>query len=182
MMRRMRCTPGTALLLAVLPLACAHAPDTAQLTAVDQLITANDGAALTLNELGRQRYLLADSLLTLDSDRFAARFADTLTPPSAQALGSQWLTLRHATTMGRDHERVLGELVLAGERLRMLRADIAAGALDAGESAALIAAEQKHHTDVIGGVHAVIDNYRLLQQAWDRRDTVEQLLANTDRP
>lgn len=182
MKRRMRCPPGMALLLAFLPLACTHAPDPAQLTAVDQLITANDGAALTLNELGRQRYLHADSLLTLDSARYAVRFADTLAPSSAQALGSQWLTLRHAAAMGRDHERVLGELILAGERLRLLRADIAAGALDAGAAASLIAAEQKHHSDVIGGVHAVIDNYRLLQQAWDRRDTVEQLLANTDRP
>lgn len=178
----MRSTTGSALLLAALLMACARNPDPDQLTAVDRLITATDGATLTLNELGRQRYELADSLLAQDSARFALRFQDTLEPSSAQVLGGQWLTLHHAATMGRDHERVLGELILAGERLRLLRNDIATGAVAAQQATAMIAAEQKYHAELIGGVHAVMDNYRQLQHAWDRRDTVEKLLANTPMP
>lgn len=178
----MRFPVGTALLISIGLGSCKHAPDPAQLTAVDQLIEATEAAALTLRELNRGRYAEADSLLAADSALFAQRFNDTLYPDDARALGNQWLALRHAAGMGDDHERTLADLIEAAERLRLLRADIAGSAFRDEQAAAVIRAEQERHTAVIGNVHAVIDNYRLLQHAWDRRDTVALLLAGSDAP
>lgn len=181
-------TPGirsacsAAFTASALLMACAPDPDPAQLSAVDQLITATDGALLTLNELDRNRYLRADSLFALSEERFRARLSDTLAPTAAQALGSQWIALRGAAAMGKGHERILAELSAAAERLRLLRTDLAAGAISPEGGRPLIAAEQRRHAETIAGVHAVMDNYRLLQHAWDRRDTVEALLANAPLP
>lgn len=178
-------TPGirqslqTASALSALLLACAKAPDQQQLTAVDQLITATDGAALTLNELDRSRYEEAASMLASDSAAYAWRFGNALRPDEARVLGSQWTTLRGAAAMARDHERVLAELIASAERLRALRNDILIGAMDARSAAGIIANEQERHTEVSAGVLAVIDNYRALQQAWDRRDSVRLLFADT---
>lgn len=174
----MRRAPVAAFFAGALLMSCTHAPDAGQLTAIDRLITATDGAALTLNELDRGRYALADSLFALQADRYAARFDDTLSRAEAQALGSQWTTLSRASELGREHERVLTEAIAAGERLRRLRNDVANGALGSGEAGPLIAQEQRLHAEVMAAVHAVMDNYRLLQQAWDRRDTVELMLSN----
>lgn len=178
----MRSVLGAAFLLSASFLACTHAPDPAQLTAVDQLITATDGAALTLNELDRGRYGRADSLLQVHGAALTQRFGDTLRRDEARALGLQWIALTHADRMGDDHERVLADLTASGERLRLLRNDLATGAITAEHGKAAIAMEQKHHTEVINAVHSVMDNYRMLQQAWDRRDTVHVLLANTPMP
>lgn len=174
----MRRAPVAAFITGALLMSCTHAPDAAQLTAIDRLIAATDGAALTLNELDRGRYALADSLFAQQADRYAVRFADTLSRAEAQALGSQWTALSRAADLGRDHERALAEAIAAGERLRRLRNDVAAGALQREQAEPLIAREQRLHAEVMAGVHAVMDNYRLLQQAWDRRDTVETMLAN----
>ncbi len=174
-----RQTMHVASALSALLVACAKAPDQHQLSAVDQLITATDGAALTLNELDRSRYEEAVSMLTSDSAAYAWRFSDTLRPEEARVLGSQWTTLRGASTMARDHERVLAELIASAERLRALRNDLLSGAMDAARAASIIADEQKHHTEVSAGVLVVIDNYRALQQAWDRRDSVNLLFADT---
>ena len=160
--------------------ACGQVPDPAQLTAVDQLITATDAAVLTLNELDRSRYARMDSLFAGERTRFDARFADTLGRDAAGMLGSQFILLRAAGTMGKDHERVLARLIEDSERLRWLRNDLANNALDAKEAAPLIAQEQRQHADVISGVHAVMDNYRLVQHAWDRADSVATLLADTE--
>lgn len=158
-------------------LACAEAPDPAQLTAVDQLISATDGAMLTLNELDRGRYIRSDSLFALQQAGFNARFADTLARDAANGLGAQYLALRAAATMGRDHNRLLNDLVTAGERLRDLRKRLADGTMERPDGANAIAAEQQLHTALIEGVHVVMDNYRILQHAWDRRDSVAHWLA-----
>lgn len=168
-----------ALIASALLMACAAPPAPEQITAVDQLISATDGAMLTLNELDRGRYVRADSLLRMQGEVFAQRFADTLGRNEARALGLQWIALTHAGGMGADHERILSDLIASGERLRVLRSDLANGAITSESAKAVIASEQKRHTEAIIAVHAVMDNYRLLQQAWDRRDTVQVLLANT---
>ncbi|MBK8499747.1 MAG: hypothetical protein IPL52_13260 [Flavobacteriales bacterium] len=98
------------------------------------------------------------------------------------ALGSQYIVLRAAGTMGTDHERVLADIGSASERLRLLRNDLTAGAIAPKSAAALIATEQQQHTGLIDAVHRVIDNYKLVQQAWDRRDSVAVLLADTNTP
>ncbi|MBK9175044.1 MAG: hypothetical protein IPM46_01655 [Flavobacteriales bacterium] len=170
------------LIASALLMACTAPPAPEQITALNQLITATDGAMLTLNELDRGRYGRADSLLQLHGEGFAQRFEDTLVRDEARALGLQWIALTHAESMGADHERVLGDLIASGERLRVLRNDLATGALNSVEGKVAIALEQKRHTEVINAVHAAMDNYRLLQQAWDRRDTVQVLLANTAMP
>jgi len=171
-----------AFVMCALMSACAKPPDQQQIAAVDQLITATDAASLTMNELNRARYAEADSQRSADSSLYAARFAEALRPEEARALGNQWVALNGAHAMARDHERVLIELIASAERLRALRHDIANGAFDREQAAPLIATEQQLHTEMIGGVHAVIDNYRLLQQAWDRRDTVASYFAHSATP
>lgn len=171
-----------ALLAGTLLMACAAAPDPQQLTAVDQLIAATDAASLALRELDRGRYTRADSLFGDQDSALRARFAQPLRPEAAQPLASQWIALRHAAAMGADHERVLGELLASAERLRALRSDIAQGAVAPRAAAPLIAAEQQRHAAVMDAAHAVMDNYRILQRAWDRRDTVRTLLATQHLP
>lgn len=168
--------------LSALLLACATPPDPLQLTAVDQLISATDAASLALRELDRGRYERADSLFAHQDSAFRARFAVNLAPPAAAPLANQWIALSNAADMGRDHERVLGELLVAAERLRILRKDLTDGAIAPKEAATLLATEQKLHTSIIDATHGVIDNYRILQRAWDRRDTVLTLLATNHLP
>lgn len=173
---------GAALLTGAVLQSCTQPPDPAQLTAVDQLISATDGALLTLNELDHERYVRADSLFDGEEARFTARFGDTLSRPEAKALGSQWIALSRAGSMGSDHMRTLAELASTTERLRALRNDIATGACGSDDASNYIAEEQRRHIGLMGSVHAVMDNYRLLQQAWDRRDTVTALLAQQPMP
>lgn len=162
--------------------ACAEAPDTAQITAVDQLISATDGAMLTLNELDRERYVRSDSLFIAQQGAFTNRFTDTLGRDAASALGKQFLALRTSAAMGRDHVRVLDDLIASGDRLRRLRTQLAQGSMRRADGASAIAAEQAHHTALIVGVHGVMDNYRVLQRAWDRRDSVANWLADAKAP
>jgi hypothetical protein len=159
--------------------ACRKAPDPAQLTAVDQLISATDAALLTLNELDRGRYQRSDSLYHMQAGLFRGRFADTLAPAEAKMLGDQYITLRAADHMGDDHERILADIATSTERLRALRSDLAAGAIDQEDGTSLITAEQRRHIELIEGVHGIIDNYRMLQKAWDRRDSVALLLSDS---
>lgn len=173
---------GSAFATSALLWSCVQPPDPAQLTAMDQLITATDGALLTLNELDRGRYTLADSLFGMEESGFRARFADTLSKTEARALGNQWIALSRAGAMGTDHMRVLDELGSTAERLRSLRKDVADGAFSGKEAMPLIAEEQRRHIGLMSSVHAVMDNYRVLQQAWDRRDTVTALLAQQQLP
>ncbi|MBL0127165.1 MAG: hypothetical protein IPP83_06825 [Flavobacteriales bacterium] len=177
-----RTVRSAALLLGVLVVGCAEPAQPAQLTAVDQLIFATDGATLTLNELDRERYDRSDSMFAFQQPLFTDRFTDTLNPVAAQALGSQYISLRASANMGRDHVRVLDELITTSARLRILRKRLADGTMDRNDGATAIAAEQQHHTAVIVGVHVIMDNYRQLQRAWDRRDTVNTLLALGQQP
>lgn len=163
-------------------MACHQAPDPGQLTAVDQAISATEAAMFTLHELDRGRYQRGDSLFAEQRAAFTGRFRDTLGRNTARILGGQFITLRASAAMSRDHEHVLADITSSGERLRALRADLASGALRKEEGASLIAAEQQRHTALIGAVHNVIDNYRALQQAWDRRDTVALLLSDAVLP
>ena len=177
-----RTLPIAAFATCVLWTACSQPPDPAQLAAVDQLITVTDAALLTLNELDRNRYLRSDSLLAQQQAGFEARFDDTLDRATALALGSQYIVLRAAEQMGTDHERVIAEIANASERLRNLRIDLAAGAIEPKSAGALIAAEQQQHSALIDAVHHVIDNYKLVQQAWDRRDSVAMRFADLNTP
>lgn len=173
---------GSAFATSALLWSCVQPPDQAQLTALDQLISATDGALLTLNELDRKRYSLADSLFGVEESGFMARFSDTLSKPEARALGNQWIALSRSGAMGSDHMRVLDALATTAERLRVLRKDVADGAMSGKDAAPLVAEEQRRHIGLMNSVHAVMDNYRMLQQAWDRRDTVTALLAQQPIP
>lgn len=166
--------------LSLMLMACEQPANPAQLGALDNLISATDAAMLTLNELDRGRYDRSDSLFASQQAAFSDRFRDTLGRDAAQALGAQFVTLRSAAVMGNEHERVLTEIAANLERLRKLREDIATGALEASQSAPYLKEEQQRHTAAIEAVHRVIDNYKLIQHAWDRRDTVDLLLADTN--
>ena len=82
--------------------------------------------------------------------------------------------------MGSDHERLLADITSSSERLRVLRSDLSNGSIQKEKGALLIGHEQQRHTAIIEEVHHVIDNYRTLQQAWDRRDTVAVLLSEAN--
>ena len=160
--------------------ACRQAPDPAQLTAVDQLISATDAAVLTLNELDRGRYRRSDSLFRDQQAGFASLFEDTLGRHAATVLADQYIALRASAAMGSDHERLLADITSSSERLRVLRSDLSNGSIQKEKGALLIGHEQQRHTAIIEEVHHVIDNYRTLQQAWDRRDTVAVLLSEAN--
>lgn len=182
MTRGIRWPFPTAFALSALLMACAAPPDPQQLTAVDQLISATDAASLALRELDGARYERADSIFGQQDSALRARFQDTLDGGTARPLASQWIALRHAQAMGAEHGRVLHELLTSAERLRTLRGDLAKSAIGPKEATVIIAAEQQRHTALIEGAHGVMDNYRILQRAWDRRDTVLALLAIEQRP
>ncbi|MCB9183291.1 MAG: hypothetical protein H6591_05185 [Flavobacteriales bacterium] len=182
MTRGIRIALGSAFATSALLWSCAQPPDPAQLTALDQLISATEGALLTLNELDQARYERADSLFREEETDFRERFSDTLSRPEAKALGNQWITLSEAADMGAGHAHALATLDATSERLRALRQDIAEGAFSTAEAQPLIAEEQRRHIGLMSSVHAVMENYRLLQQAWDRRDTVTALLAQQPLP
>lgn len=182
MTRGIRIALGSAFATSALLWSCVQPPDPAQITAVDQLISATEGAILTLNELDRARYERADSLFHQEESDFLERFSDTLSRPEAKALGNQWITLSEAADMGAGHAHALDALAATDVRLRALRHDIAEGAFSSKEAQPLIAEEQRRHIGLMSSVHAVLDNYRLLQHAWDRRDTVTALLAQQPLP
>jgi len=162
---------------------CRTPPDTAQLLTVDSLITTVDAAMLTLNELDRGRYQRTDSLFQVQRPLFEARFKDTLDRESADALGNQFLALRTAADMGRDHEQVLNDLGTTTERLHALRLDLQNGAMEpeAGRTAigSEVAAWSLLETNVLG----VIDNYRVVQRTWENMAHIDPMLvAKTKLP
>lgn len=178
MIHGIRCTACCALAWGALAMGCAPAkPDPAQLSTVDSLITTTAAALLTLNELDAGRYHRLDSTYEATSSTFRARFNDTLDRTSARVLGDQYLLLRGARKLGDDHLRVTTDLRSTSERLHALRNDLAQGAIAPGKAGNLIDRERTQHAALTDEVYLVIANYRAVQQAWDRRDTVEQLLS-----
>jgi hypothetical protein len=97
-------------------------------------------------------------------------------------LGDQYLLLRGARRLGADHLRVANDLRSTSERLHALRNDLAQGAIAPEKALDLIGRESTQHAALTDEVYLVIANYRAVQQAWDRRDTVEQLLSLSALP
>lgn len=183
MIHGIRCTACSALAWGALAMGCAPAtPDPAQLSTVDSLITTTAAALFTLNELDAGRYHRLDSTYEATSSVFRARFTDTLDRNSARVLGDQYLLLRGARRLGADHLRVANDLRSTSERLHALRNDLAQGAIAPEKALDLIGRESTQHAALTDEVYLVIANYRAVQQAWDRRDTVEQLLSLSALP
>jgi len=178
MIHGIRCTAFSALAWGALAMGCAPAtPDPAQLSTVDSLITTTAAALLTLNELDAGRYDRLDSTYEAANSMFRARFNDTLDRNSARVLGDQYLLLRDARKLGDDHLRVVSDLRSTRERLHALRSDLSQGAIAPIKGTDIIDRERTQHAVLTDEVYLVIANYRAVQQAWDRRDTVEQLLS-----
>ena len=157
---------------------CRNPPDTAQLRTVDSLITVVDAAMLTLNELDRSRYTRTDSLFQAQSPLFAARFADTLDRATADALANQFITLRSATTMARDHEQVLTDLGTASERLRALRLDLQNGTMKPTKGKEALLTERAAWSLLETNLLGIIDNYRMLQRTWDNVASIDPMIGN----
>ena len=151
-----------------------------QLKSVDSLLTSVEAALLTLNELDRERYTRATAVYRSEALRFQERFKDTLDRPTAELLGNHFRLLRAAETMGQEHDLMLAELVVAKERLKALRQDLESGALDGQGAEVALAAERNVGKDMAEQVDAVIANYRTIQRAWEERDAVDSLLAETN--
>ena len=161
----------------VLAAGCRAGADTAQVEAVNELITDTDAALLTLNELDLGRYQRADSVFRLEQHRFAMIFEDTLERDDATILGQQYLTLRSAAAMGRDHQRMTKALDITAVRLRKLREDLTAGLIEKGQAATAIATERTLLRELMVNVQQCIDNYRRMQTAASTQDAVDSLLA-----
>lgn len=166
--------------------ACRQATDPAMAMTVDSLLSVNNSALLTLQELDDARYDHLDSIFQQQRPQFAARFLDTLLPSEADHLGSQFLVLRDALRMGQNQRALIDRLNERSDRLSVLELDLSAGAISTRELEQAIALERTllefDHAQVL----SVIENYRAAQRAWELRDTVTALLAvappNADQP
>ncbi|HMC98024.1 MAG TPA: hypothetical protein VKG92_10230, partial [Flavobacteriales bacterium] len=136
-----------------------------------------DAAILTLNELERGRYQRCDSMFQLQRPLFELRFRDTLDRATADALGNQFIALRAASDMGRDHERVLNDLGVTAERSRALRIDLQNGVMDPTAGRTAINRERTAWSLLETSVLGVIDNYRVLQRTWDNAAHIDSLLT-----
>ncbi len=161
---------------------CRTPADPAQLRAVDSLITTVDAAILTLNELDRARFLRTDSMFKAQRPLFETRFQDTLDRATADALGNQFIALRGSAEMGQAHENVLSDLSASSERLRALQLDLKNGAMEPDAARAVIANEFKTWTSLETSVLGVIDNYRVVQRAWEQMAHIDSLLAPGANP
>lgn len=159
-----------------LSVGCQGPADPEQVRTVHTLIAETEAAMLTLKELDRGRYDRADSLFRVDLERYDAVFTDTLTPEEASVLGQHYLTMRSAAAMGRDHDRIIAELAISGQRLRALRSDLSTGLIDGPRAAAAIATERTLLRELMTNVQRCIDNYRMIQRTVGTQPRVDSLL------
>lgn len=159
--------------------ACRQAADRTLAMTVDSMHTVNNGALLTLQELDDARFDHLDSIFRYQHPLFQTRFMDTLTPTEAGRLGNQFLVLRRASQMGRDQRALTIRLRERNERLAALELDLAQGATSRRDLEQAVQVERTllefDHAQVL----TIIDNYRSAQHAWELRDSVAVLLADT---
>lgn len=170
----------TALFLGNLGAGCKPSSGPEHLSAVDSMLTTVEAALLTLNELDRERYTRATAQYQADAERFKERFRDTLDRATAERLGNHFRMLRAAEVMGNDHDRLVSELKMTKERLRALRRDLESGTVPSAEADRNCSAERAASANLAEHVDAVIANYRTIQRAWEERDTVETMMADTN--
>ena len=161
--------------------ACRQAADPTLAMVVDSMHTVNNGALLTLQELDGTRFEHLDSIFEQQQAQFLVRLKDTLRPAEADRLANHFLVLRDASRMGRDQRALVGRLRERNDRLAALKQDIAQGTTSRQELEQAVLVERTlldfDHAQVL----AVIENYRTAQHAWELRDTVAILLAETPR-
>jgi len=160
-----------------LGVACRNPAGPEQIKAVENLMTRVEAAHLTLNELDRGRYGRAAALFRSEAERFSTRFQDTLDRRTAEQLGNQYLVLRAADGMGRDHDAVLLLLLRTRDRLHDLRNDLVSGAIGEEEAQRHVAAETRAVDALDAPVQAVIANYKAVQRAWDDLAEIDPLMA-----
>lgn len=158
---------------------CRRATDPQQIAAVDSLIHVMEAARLTLNELDTQHYAAADSLLQLRRKLFLKRFNDTLDKPSAALLGDQFVQLREATRRASDHRNVHEAVTTGSARLKRLKQDLSASALQEEEVARAILNETNAAEAIENSVLQVITNYQVNQRVLVQQARVDSLLADT---
>ena len=156
--------------------ACRRSADERNLEKVDSLITTVDAAIMTLNELDAGRFERAHAAFSEREPLFKARFADTLDRKSAEVLGDQYLALQASGTMATDHLRTLQELAGSAERLRSLRQDVINAAMGSEEERTAIGTEEQVHGLLQANVQRTIQNYRTIQDAWEKLPVTDSLL------
>ena len=160
---------------------CRRQADEQNLRKVDSLITTVDAAIMTLNELDPGRFERAHAAFAVREPLFKERFADTLDRRSAEVLGDQYLALQAAGGMASDHVRTLQELAGSAERLRKLHQDVGNAAMGMEEERSAIGTEEQIHELLQANVQRTIQNYRTIQQAWEKLPATDSLL-NTGTP
>ncbi len=169
-----------ALVLSGLVNACRRPADEQNLRKVDSLITTIDAAIFTLNELDPGRFDRAHTAFAEREPLFKERFADTLDRRSAELLGDQYLALQASGSMATDHVRTLQELAGAAERLRTLRQDIGNAAMNVEEERTAIGTEEQVHELLQANVQRTIQNYRTIQEVWEKLPATDSLLTAGD--
>lgn len=172
-----RGTAFASIMVLVASTACRTVPDTEQIAVVDSLITSMEAANLTLNELDLDRYYKASMILQHDSSRFKQRFNDTLDRASAMTLAGYYVHLQQAEHMAVDHQQVYAATAVATARLKDLRNDLTAGALDVNDATQVVSLELMNAEQLSEMVQQVITNYRTTQTVLANQAAVDSLLS-----
>ncbi|MBK8531482.1 MAG: hypothetical protein IPL64_06265 [Flavobacteriales bacterium] len=156
---------------------CRRPPDPRQLAELDHTITVVQAASLTLNELGPDQFLAADSILTATRPLFLQRFKDTLDRPTAELLGDQFLSLRQASEFRTEQDRIRNEVERTMIRLQALRTDLVKGAMRKEDGRAAIDNEERAFGILNTQVEQMLEHHKAIRRVLQRQAEVDSLLA-----
>ncbi|MBK7241023.1 MAG: hypothetical protein IPI00_12835 [Flavobacteriales bacterium] len=158
---------------------CRRAADTGQLTTVDSLSYTMDKMLSTLMQLDQHLYAVSDSALTVHEQDYNELFMDTLDRATADALANQYLVLREAEHVQRDHLDLQREISSTQQRLEDLRNDLNSGAMDNEAAHAAIAAELQRASSVERATALIASNHFTIKRTLEELSTTDPLRLRT---
>ncbi len=159
--------------------ACRSAAEPELVTTVDSLASHLAKSRDTLVDLDTNVYATADSLLTVDKERFLQRFNDTLDRTTATLLGDQFLRLRDAEKIAQDHRTIHALVVATNERISALRTDLLKGAFTVENGRMAVQHERSICLGLDSAVEHVLTAHGTLKKALQRVGRVDSLLSST---
>ncbi|HQV53610.1 MAG: hypothetical protein IPF95_01760 [Flavobacteriales bacterium] len=158
---------------------CRRAADTGQLTTVDSLSYTMDKMLSTLMQLDQHLYAVSDSVLKVHAENYSELFTDTLDRATADALANQYLVLREAEHVERDHLDLQREISSTQQRLEDLRNDLNSGAMDNEAAHAAIAAELQRASSVERATALIASNHFTIKRTLEELSTTDPLRLRT---
>jgi len=158
---------------------CRKAADTGQLTTLDSLSYTMDKMLSALMELDQHVYVLSDSALTVHEQDYNELFMDTLDRATADALANQYLVLRGAENVQRDHLNLQREISSTQQRLEDLRNDVNSGAMDNEAAHAAIATELQRASSVERAIALIASNHFTIKRTMEELNTTDPLRLRT---